>query len=177
MSRVTWHLTNVSTIISETRFFFGLQLARLYNILNANIRITSVIRSNNAPPSFRDQMELIISHCAIVWESINFIAKEKDLVAAQPAWSNSDAHIEMIKNEMDNPNGFVRTVLRRIRNKVISHYDQDVIRTVARINTIEENCVFAEGKASDGSDLVFTLIDDMILKYVVHVYQSWAKDH
>lgn len=179
MSKIIWRLDNIIKDQYPTNLIDGLQMARFYNILNANIRITSAIHKENSRTTLRDETAYILYHSAIVSESIDYLHMNKALFKELSVWQSKDLQIEFTKKEIKNKNSFTRSVLKKIRNKVISHYDKNVITSIITDTELPltNNSLLAQAEAPDGSDFTFTLLDDIILKYVLIQYQTWSMKH
>jgi hypothetical protein len=61
-------------------------------------------------------------------------------------------------------------VLRRIRNKLIFHYDTDIIKDTLKRFPIPEKTIFAYSKDTKVINVAFTLIDEILIDYLVKLH-------
>ncbi len=162
---------NLDSLKSDGCFILGLQLSRLYNSLNASHRVYLGIPSDNNPANQRDRLEHILYHAAIISESITTLHKNMRQISSLPSWNSDKPNISFIKEQIANEQSFARTILRLIRDKVVYHYDDKVIRDIINDYPLHDGVRLGQAKSKSGIDLCFPLIDEMILAFVLKEYK------
>ncbi len=162
---------NIDSLKSDGSFILGLQLSRLYNALNASHRVYLSITNDKNPANQRDRLEHILYHAAIISTSITTLHKNMQQISSLPSWNSDNLNISFIKEQMEDEQSFARTILRLIRDKVVYHYDDKVIREIINDYPLYNGVRLGQAKSKSGIDLCFPLIDEMILAFVLKEYQ------
>lgn len=149
----------------ENQLILSTQLSRIINVIQANNRqYLRIIRNGNSL-TIRDQIELILYHAAIIFEGIEAIKKEKSILFKLKCCLNNPELVKNIKNEIK-PTSFTQTCLKKIRNKLLFHYDRDIIDESTITSIIQKEEYFAESESGCDSELVFILADNILLSYI-----------
>ncbi len=165
MSRIM--LVPIVGLQDDLRFQQSVQLSRLLNAIQANKRHYLRIRSDDDPVALRDQIERILYHAAIVYEAILTVARHSRILSKLETWSQYPGLVKRIQREANNGTSFTQKYLKRIRNKVIFHYDLPAVAHVLSGLTLTQDTAFAESKSGLDQDLAFTLADEALLRYAL----------
>jgi len=167
---------NPTAVKTDDNFILGLELVRLYNTLIASQRSCLRIRNNRNPADQRDRLEQMLYYGAIAFECANTLCKLKARLENLESWNKAIPEVDSTKNQISDPHSFTRTVLKRIRNKVIFHYDESVLREIIRDYPIKTGTVLGKAQTRKSKDLAFVLIDEMVLSYILKKYKPEEKE-
>jgi len=151
----------------ERRFQLSVQLSRLVNAIQANKRHYRRIREKGDPASFRDQIELILYHAAIVFEAVATVTRHSQDLSKLATWSRHADLVKRLQTEANDRQSFTQKYLKRIRNKVSFHYDAAAIESVLSGFLLTEDTSFAESKSGYDRELAFVLADEVLLHYAI----------
>ena len=165
-----------TAVKSSERFILGFELVRLYNTLTASQRSYLRICNNRSPANQRDRLEQMLNYGAIIFECVNTLGKLKTRIEDLESWNKSIPEIDSTKSQISDQHSFTRTVLKCIRNKVIFHYDESVLREIIRDYPIKTGTVLGKARTRKSKDLAFVLIDEMVLSYVLTKYKPKVKE-
>ncbi len=170
MNKIILQNIDPNTIKNDNRFLIGLQFSRLYNVVVSNQRRYQRIENDGQPANSRDRLETIIYHSAIVFESIKSISDLENQLKGMSCWKDCDDKYRRVADQFHTKGSFWDLVLRRIRNRLIFHYDSDIIKTALEKFPITEKAVFAYSKDTKVINVAFTLIDEILIDYLVKLH-------
>lgn len=173
---VTLQKIDPIAVKTDDKFILALELVRLYNTLMASQRSYLRIRNNRNPANQRDRLEQILCYGAITFECTDTISKLKPKLENIESWNKGIPEVDTTKNQVSDPSSFTRTVLKRIRDKIIFHYDESVIREIIQDYPIKTGTVMGKARTKQGQDLSFVLIDKMVLAYILKKYKPEEKE-
>lgn len=166
-------------IENEKRFLNAIQLGRIVGAIRYNKAIYAII-SQNKEVSTSQLLYLVLNHAALLYEAITkFCSTKSDFENLEIYKRISDA-IEKILAEAKEPNSFTNKVLKKIRNKVAFHFDEDVIKIILT-KIIEgslkekKEVVLIAGISELVKDTTYLLADNVNINYVLGLIQGEKK--
>ncbi|MFC1485520.1 hypothetical protein ACFL55_00655 [Candidatus Latescibacterota bacterium] len=155
-------------IREEKEFIVLLNLGRMVNTLQFALTVLRETPGTQTPADVRQGVNAFLLCGSLLFEGIrhvNVVAKKYPgfdrLGKFKKPYREGDLAV------------FEETVLKCVRNKIVSHFDDDVfIDSLRHIPT--GDVVFAQCHTVNLEDMVFTLSDELVLTYVTHTYtNSW----
>ncbi len=168
--------TNNCRYFKDSDFFFGLQQARLFNSFNMSRRTYFRILKDDNPINQRDHIECILLHGAIVYECINTLRKKRNRLLKLKSWNSSNLSINFIKKEIENKNSFSETILKDIRNKIVFHFDQNILEDIAKDYPFTEGTTLIEGSSDNDIEYYFPIIDKIVLTFLSKSLDAESSD-
>jgi hypothetical protein len=169
MNTVVLRMRDAEALKANPKFILGLNLSRLYNALNANMRHYQRIGTDN-PADKRDRIERVFYHAAIVSECLTTLKKNYTSLEDLPCWKSDQNQVQYVKRQILTPDPFAETVLKTIRDKIAYHYDISVISDIIEQYPLHDGIRFGEVESESGIDLCFPLLDEMAIHYVIKRY-------
>jgi hypothetical protein len=163
---VVLRMDDVDKARLDPDLILGLQLSGLFNALNANLKI--IKRAKRRKVSRRiDQLERVLYHAAITSECLKTLDSSQERLNALSSWRSEDPRIAAVRSQLDDPASFWKTILKMIRDKLVYHYDDTVIRNIITDYPLQDGILFGESATASGIDLRFSLLDQMMVHYIM----------
>jgi hypothetical protein len=152
----------------------AIQLSRLINAIQANKRHYLRITNSSDSLTIRDQIELIIYHGAIIYEGLSTITKYCKELDKLNCWNTNDLLVKKIMFEANSKNSFTQKHLKNIRNKVMFHYDIEILNDSIIEKTLSCENVFAESESNFDAELAFTFADETLIRFIIDPITEFA---
>jgi hypothetical protein len=123
-------------------FKLVVQLCRMLNTILANQRQYLRIPNDDNPANKRDQRETILYHGAVIFESVKTLLSHSSKLKELDSWKIQNIAVQKIQKEFNNQKSFTQKYLEPIRNKILFHYDTEVIEEILRNYTLTEETIF-----------------------------------
>lgn len=166
-NRVVIDKSIMPSLIGTDRFINSIQLARFINAIRAAQRTYLRITNNNELANNKDRFEQILTMSALLYEATRGFSKLSPWLRHLKSWDIHTEEIKFLNREFGKSSSILNTVVASIRNKVVYHFDRDVISESLRRLPIKEQTVFAASKSMINKDMIFTVVDDLIIDYVI----------
>lgn len=159
------------SIKNEKNFITAIQLGRMLGAIRYNkILHVQVIEDEEMSTSLK--LHILLIHAAYLFESIKKFNETKSNFENLENYKKNTDKIDKILNEANDSNSFTNKVLKKIRNKIAFHFDEDVIEEVIGKfvdDSIKENrdVVLISGKSELVKDTTYLLADNMNINYVL----------
>lgn len=161
----------LSMIQDDKNFISSVQLGRILGAIQYNkIIYTKIMENENANASI--QLNLLLNHAAVLFEGIKeFHSSKSDFEDLNFYKKNLDK-IGLILSEVEDENSFYNKVLKKIRNRIVFHFDRGVIREVLSEfidDSVRENkdLILIQGETELVKDTAYLLSDNMNINYVL----------
>ena len=115
-----------NSLKNNINFLNTLRLARIVNAIRASQSIILRLIKDNTKRGFRDKFEAIQYYGAVLYESLKTFHEMKEQFKSLSEYRENIEDINYICDEFENKNSFTRTILVRIRDKLVFHFDKDV---------------------------------------------------
>lgn len=104
---------------------------------------------------------------ALLYEAVSGFRQLSPWLPYLTSWKTHAKEIKFINREFGNSSSILNTVVASIRNKVAYHFDRHVIVDSLQRLPIKEKTIFAPSRSRINKDMVFTIVDALIIDYVV----------
>lgn len=154
---------------TNREFIALLNLGRMVNTIQFALSVLRESPPDGTPADTRQGVNAFLFCGSLLFEGIRHV---NVLAEKYPSFD----HLGPFKKPYDDPalERFEETVLKTIRNKIVSHFDDDVFIDSLR-HTELEDAVFAQRHTDILEDMVFTLSDELVLGYVTRGYTgTWS---
>jgi len=159
----------IEDLKADDNFITAIQLARIVNSLRSNLRSYTNVSNKDELLDTKDRIDLLLIHAALLFEAIQEFSRFRRKLNRFSTWNDRKADIERFNNEISDNNSFTNTILKRIRNKVFFHFDRDVLSDTLQLFNFSDEVTFALGKSTKRGEVTYSLIDDLILTYLVNI--------
>ncbi|MHA1348073.1 MAG: hypothetical protein ACTSO3_16850 [Candidatus Heimdallarchaeaceae archaeon] len=146
-----------------------IQLSRTINAIRANQRMYRRIDANVDFHNKKDRIEIILFHAALVWEGLKQFSIYRSLFKKLKTWNKQLEDIRELQKEINNKNSFTNLIIKRIRNKVVFHFDPKIIKDIADKFQPNTEIIFMSSKSGTKLDSVFNLADDFVLNFILKI--------
>ena len=161
----------LSLIQDDKNFINSVQLGRILGAIQYNkIIYAKIMENENANTSI--QLYLLLNHAALLFEGIKkFYSSKSDFEDLNFYKKNLD-RIKIILSEAEDENSFNNKVLKKIRNRIVFHFDKGVIREVLSEFIDDslkekEDLILIQGETELVKDTAYLLSDNMNINYVL----------
>ncbi len=158
---------NYEKIKHEERFLDVIILSRLVNNLRANQRCWTRAINDKSVASEKDLIDYMLYHGAILYEAIKTFSDIQFKFRDLSEYKKQQNEIKKIARLYGDKKSFRNTVLDIIRNKLMFHFEPEIIKEGIDHYDLGEDFIFARGESSKNIDLVYTLSDDLAINYLL----------
>ena len=142
MNYINLTCNNIDKLRKQSNFKLAVQLSRMQNTILASQRQYLRIDVDNDPANKRDRFELLLYHSAVIFESIKTLLSYSSQLKKLDSWKIQNIAVQKIQQEFNNDKSFTQKYLEPIRNKILFHYDTEVIEEILRNYTLTEETIF-----------------------------------
>ncbi len=83
----------------------------------------------------------------------------------------------LFDKEFNDPHSFTTTILKKIRNKLTFHFDEDVIReAILNIDSSDKEVTIIEGDSEKNLDVNFPIIPTLYFNYLISYVKEDSSD-
>ena len=171
MKKIVVKKEYLPSIKNDKRFINAIQLGRILGAIRYNkILHAEISKDKEANTSL--QLHLLLNHAALVYEGITTFKKTKSNFENLDYYKKNLDKVEIILDEAKNKKSFTNKVLKKIRNKIAFHFDEDVTKEIlGRIvdDSLKErtDVVLISGKSERIKDITYLLADNVNINYVL----------
>jgi len=171
MKKIVVKKEYLPSIKNDKRFINAIQLGRILGAIRYNkILHAEISKDKEANTSL--QLHLLLNHAALVYEGITTFKKTKSNFENLGYYKKNLDKIKIIMDEAKNKKSFTNKVLKKIRNKIAFHFDEDVTKEIlGRIvdDSLKErtDVVLISGKSERIKDITYLLADNVNINYVL----------
>lgn len=171
MKKIVVKKEYLPSIKNDKRFINAIQLGRILGAIRYNkILHAEISKDKEANTSL--QLHLLLNHAALVYEGITTFKKTKSNFENLDYYKKNLDKIKIILDEAKNKKGFTNKILKKIRNKIAFHFDEDVTKEIlGRIvdDSLKErtDVVLISGKSERIKDITYLLADNVNINYVL----------
>jgi len=167
--KVTIKKNCIKELRSSEDFILAIQLSRIVNSLRSNFRSYINVSNNDDLLDFKDRIDLLLIHGSMLYEAIHKFSSMSKRLSQLNYWKNNIEQIKELQGENNKKESFTNTVLKSIRNKIFFHFDNEVISEALGDFVLVDNQIFARGRSTKCKDMLYTLVDDLILNHLVQL--------
>jgi len=167
-----------NTLKKDIKFMNAIRLLRMENIIVTFLSLITRTYINDTNSDRRDRMEEILYYGAVLYESLKTIYDMKGQLENLNEYKNHIEDINYLFQELNNPDSFVKTILKRIRDKLTFHFDEDVFQEVIfKIDLPEDEFTILEGESERSVDVNYTSIPTLFFNYLIsYVNKEWSEE-
>jgi hypothetical protein len=162
----------IARIRHEKEFIALLNLGRMVNTLQFALTVLRQTPGVDTPADTRQGVNAFLLCGSLLFEGIRHV---NVLAAKYPSFD----HIGRFKKPYEEIMlaEFEETVLKIVRNQIVSHFDDEVFEESLAHGEFGD-VLFAQCHSANLDDMVFTLADELVLGYVTNSYTgSWSPSH
>lgn len=158
------------TIKDNNKFINAIQLSKILSAIRYNQMIYLIVTEKDTNSSIG--FHLFLNQAALLFEGIKTFELLKSEFESLESYNKNIEDIEEIFREKEDINSFYNRVLKKARNKIIFHFDKEVIKEIFEgfVNDCiskGKNIMFASGKTELIADINYNLADDMNFNYLL----------
>jgi len=159
------------SIKHDEKFINSIQLGRILGAISYN-KVAHAMISKDEEANTSLQLYLLLNRAALLYEGITKFSKTKSNFENLNYYKNNLSQIKKILNEAIDLDSFTNKVLKKIRNKIAFHFDEEVIREVLG-EFVDDNLkekkevILVSGKSELVKDTTYLLADNMNINYVL----------
>lgn len=171
MKKIVVKKEYLPSIKNDKRFINAIQLGRILGAIRYNkILHAEISKDKEANTSL--QLHLLLNHAALVYEGITTFKKTKSNFENLDYYKKNLDKIKIILDEAKNKKSFTNKILKKIRDKIAFHFDEDVTKEIlGRIvdDSLKErtDVVLISGKSERIKDITYLLADNVNINYVL----------
>jgi hypothetical protein len=162
----------------DIKFMNAIRLLRMENIIITFLSLITKTYSNDTNSDRRDRMEIILYYGAVLYESLNTIYNMKAQLENLNEYKRHIKDINYLFQELNNPDSFVKTILKRIRDKLTFHFDEDVFQEVIlKMDLSEDELTILEAESERSIDVNYTTIPTLYYNYLIsYINEDWPEE-
>jgi hypothetical protein len=165
----------IEKLKNDDDFILAIQLSRIVNSLSSNFRSYINVSNDNHLINVKDRIDLLLIHGAMLYEAIKVFTAHGKRLKEFKIWDQISSEFKVFTQENGNKNSFKNTVLSKIRNKIFFHFDHDIISETLKKVDFPDGITFITAKSTKQKDIIYSLVDDLILSYLVQLEDSKEK--
>lgn len=151
---------------NDRLFIDVVQITRFLNSIRSSQRAYLRIPDTGSPENNKDRLEQVLRLSAVLYQALEkFNGLEKKLCTLS-AWGQYQHEIDYIQHQISNNSSYFKVVIKPIRDKIVNHFDADVIKKALHNLDETKRNVFAVSKRILNKDIVYLLVDNLILDYI-----------
>ncbi len=171
MKKIVVKKEYLPSIKNDKRFINAIQLGRILGAIRYN-KILHAVISKDKEANTSLQLHLLLNHAALVYEGITTFKRTKSNFENLDYYKKNLDKIKIILDEAKNKKSFTNKVLKKIRDKIAFHFDEDVTKEIlGRIvdDSLKErtDVVLISGKSERIKDITYLLADNVNINYVL----------
>jgi|SRR5689334_18043449 len=147
---------------SDPKFSALLRLARIVNALNFCFRTLIKSNEDDTPAASRQHINSLLFACGILYEGIKVAKTLGKYFADRESFQKGLA--QLLKDKETKK--LQETALNSMRNKIVFHYDEDVVTTTLN-NLNLESYVFVSGYGPQRGEMYYTLADEIAINFMI----------
>jgi hypothetical protein len=126
----------------------------------------------------RDRLEIVQYYGAVLYESIKTMYQMKGQLEQLNEYKNHINDINyLFDKEFNDPHSFTTTILKKIRNKLTFHFDEDVIReAILNIDSSDKEVTIIEGDSERNFDVNYPIIPTLYFNYLISYVKGDSSD-
>ena len=159
----------IKELKSSEDFILAIQLSRIVNALRSNFRSYINVSNDDRMLDTKDRVDLLLIHGSMLYEAVREFSRMSKWFSQLNYWKKNTEQIKQLQTENNDRDSFTNTVLKSIRNKIFFHFDKEVISKTLQNFNLKGNPTFAVGKSTERKDVLYTLVDDLILTHLVRL--------
>lgn len=153
-------------------FILAIQLSRIINALRSNFRSHLNVSNDHHLINVKDRIDLLLIHGAMLYEAIKVVTSYGKRIKELKVWAKISSEFKFFSKENGDKSSFRNTVLDKIRNKIFFHFDYDIISETLKKTHFSDGITFITAKSTKEIDVIYSLVDDLILSYLVQLYET-----
>jgi hypothetical protein len=175
MIKVVLNKSRITEIIQTDRFLRAIQLMRIVKTISYNQRLIIKLIEDNEDINLR--LFLIYHQSAALFEGLKKFFRLDKHFKLLPSYVSNEEEIQNLRLECQNSDSFINSVARPIRDKIVSHFDEEVIWEVVK-EFVEynrekgEDIVLLSGKTDSRRNINFDFADNMDFNYSLNLIRN-----
>jgi hypothetical protein len=161
---ITWDI--YQTIKYREDFIASVQLARFINTIRSAQRNYLRIPDDGRLPNTKDRIEQQYIYASIIYEILQSLPDLSAPLKNLQAWKNNPIRKEL-NRQKDDKDSYYNKVLEPLRNKVVFHFDKRAVSEAVDRILMKEKIDLATSDTKINRDMIFNLVDDLVLNYIV----------
>ena len=154
-------------IRNQDDFICSIQLARLVNTIRSAQSNYLRIPDNGKLPNTKDRIEQQYILASILYEALKSFLDFGGVLKNLKTWKTNSKLTKYLHKEWNGKTSYFRTVLEPIRNKVMFHFEREAITEAFEKIPIKERIDLAVSESMLTKDMVFKLVNELILNYII----------
>lgn len=179
MKRVVLKNEYFDEIENTNKIVASIQIMRILKTIRYNHVLLDKV-ANDAELRANIKFYVLWNLCSTLYEGIKTFSKMGLQSSKLKCYKSNHKKFEYIKKESSDRNSLTNQLLKSIRDKLISHFDKDVIlenlrALVSNAKKENEEVVFFSGKTLSVGDCVYDLADSIDYYYILGQIESREK--
>ena len=143
-----------NSLKNNEKFIDAIRLSRITNAIRASQSLILRTIKDKSIRGLRDKFEVILYYGAVVYEGIKTFYDMLDRLKILDEYINNIQDINYLCREYDGKTSFTKTILARIRDKLVFHFDMDVFKkAILNMDLPSEEFILLEGESNSNIDV------------------------
>ncbi len=143
-----------NSLKDNVKFIDAIRLSRITNAIRASQSLILRTVKDKSIRGIRDNFEVIQYYGAVVYEGIKTFYSMLDRLKILDEYKNNIEDINYLCTEYKDKTSFTKTILARIRDKLVFHFDMDVFKkAILDMDLPSEEFIILEGDSNSNIDV------------------------
>ena len=157
-----------NSLKNNVKFIDAIRLLRITNAIRASQSLIDRIIKDKSIRGQRDKFEVIQYYGAVVYEGIKTFFEMLDRLKILDEYKNNIHDINYLCREYKDKTSFTKTILARIRDKLVFHFDMDVFKkAILDMDLPSEEFIILEGDSKSNKDVNATSTTMLYFNYLI----------
>ena len=157
-----------NSLKKDVKFINALRLSRIVNAIRASQSMVTKFINDKTSSGYRDKFEAIQYYGAVLYESLKTFHRMKEQFNQLDEYKANSADINYLCKEFENKSSFTRTILAKIRDKLVFHFDEDVFRkTISDMDLPSDELIIVEGDLGTNIDTNYSATTMLYFNYLI----------
>jgi len=153
-------------------FLAAIQLSRIVNSLLSCTRIYLSIPDNGKLVNLNDKIEMLFISGSILYEGVLEFGRLSRRLKQLSVWNKMQSDISFINKQLSDKKSLLHIVLKSIRNEATFHFEEQMIIDAFKDMELSKRTDFAVSSGPKYDDIVYTIVDNIRLKYITDKSES-----
>jgi hypothetical protein len=151
----------------DVKLLNALRLSRIVNAIRASRSMVTKFINDNTSSGSRDKFEAILYYGAVLYESLKTFHEMKEQFNQLAEYKANSEDIKYLCSEFENKSSFTRTILAKIRDKLVFHFDKDVfMKTISEMDLPNDELIIVEGDSGTNIDTNYSATTMLYFHYL-----------
>jgi len=157
-----------NSLKDNINFLNAIRLSRIVNAIRASQSFIHRSIKDNTSRGLRDKFEAIQYYGAVLFEGMKTFHSMKKQLEPLEEYKENISDINYLFKELENDNTFSKKILKRIRNKLVFHFDKDVfLKAISAMDLPSDTFIIIEGDSEKNIDTNAQSVTMLYFNYLI----------